>query len=63
MYESCSFRDEDDDCTYHYIVDNAKDSEKTDLEVQVLKKKGECLYFTSALCSCDNSLCVIICDC
>uniref|UniRef100_A0A3P9BCF5 Integrin beta n=1 Tax=Maylandia zebra TaxID=106582 RepID=A0A3P9BCF5_9CICH len=51
VYESCSFRDEDDDCTYHYTVDNAKDSEKTDLEVQVLKKKGECLYFTSALCS------------
>uniref|UniRef100_A0A3B4FG06 Integrin beta n=1 Tax=Pundamilia nyererei TaxID=303518 RepID=A0A3B4FG06_9CICH len=49
VYESCSFRDEDDDCTYHYTVDNAKDSEKTDLEVQVLKKKGECLYFTSAL--------------
>uniref|UniRef100_A0AAX7U1B9 Integrin beta n=1 Tax=Astatotilapia calliptera TaxID=8154 RepID=A0AAX7U1B9_ASTCA len=39
VYESCSFRDEDDDCTYHYTVDNAKDSEKTDLEVQVLKKK------------------------
>lgn len=62
MYESCTFRDEDDDCTYHYTVDNPKDSAKKDLEVQVLKKKGECLYFTSALCSCDNSSCVIICD-
>uniref|UniRef100_I3KU81 Integrin beta n=1 Tax=Oreochromis niloticus TaxID=8128 RepID=I3KU81_ORENI len=39
VYESCSFRDEDDDCTYHYTVDNPKDSVKKDLEVQVLKKK------------------------
>uniref|UniRef100_A0A3Q4HCM4 Integrin beta n=1 Tax=Neolamprologus brichardi TaxID=32507 RepID=A0A3Q4HCM4_NEOBR len=39
VIESCSFRDEDDDCTYHYTVDNLKDSEKNDLEVQVLKNK------------------------
>lgn len=38
MLDSCSFRDEDDDCTYHYTVENPKDK---DLEVQVLKKKGE----------------------
>lgn len=38
VLDSCSFRDEDDDCTYHYTVENPKDK---DLEVQVLKKKGE----------------------
>ncbi|CAG02568.1 unnamed protein product, partial [Tetraodon nigroviridis] len=36
VLDSCSFRDEDDDCTYHYTVENPKDK---DLEVQVLKKK------------------------
>lgn len=38
VLDSCSFRDEDDDCTYHYTVENPKDK---DLEVQVLKKKGQ----------------------
>lgn len=38
VLDSCSFRDEDDDCTYHYTVENPKDK---DLEVQVLKKKGK----------------------
>lgn len=38
VLDSCSFRDEDDDCTYHYTVENPKDK---DLEVQVLKKRGE----------------------
>lgn len=38
VLDSCTFRDEDDDCTYHYTVENPKDK---DLEVQVLKKKGE----------------------
>lgn len=38
VLDSCSFRDEDDDCTYHYTVENPK---VKDLEVQVLKKKGE----------------------
>uniref|UniRef100_H3C5U0 Integrin beta n=1 Tax=Tetraodon nigroviridis TaxID=99883 RepID=H3C5U0_TETNG len=37
VLDSCSFRDEDDDCTYHYTVENPKDK---DLEVQVLKKKA-----------------------
>uniref|UniRef100_A0A7N6F6Q9 Integrin beta n=1 Tax=Anabas testudineus TaxID=64144 RepID=A0A7N6F6Q9_ANATE len=47
VLDSCSFRDEDDDCTYYYTVDNSKDSITKVLEVQVLKKKGElrlCLY-------------------
>lgn len=39
VLDSCSFRDEDDDCTYYYTVDDRKDS-TSDLEVQVLKKKG-----------------------
>lgn len=38
VLESCRFRDEDDDCTYRYTVENPKDK---DLEVQVLKEKGE----------------------
>lgn len=41
VLDSCSFRDEDDDCTYYYTVDNAKDSVSKVLEVEVLKKKGE----------------------
>nr|XP_057918035.1 integrin beta-4 isoform X2 [Doryrhamphus excisus] len=39
VLEKCSFRDEDDDCTYHYTVEYAKASVVKDLEVQVLKKK------------------------
>lgn len=39
VLDSCSFRDEDDDCTYHYTVENPKDPTVKDLEVQVLKKK------------------------
>uniref|UniRef100_A0A3Q1HQ35 Integrin beta n=1 Tax=Anabas testudineus TaxID=64144 RepID=A0A3Q1HQ35_ANATE len=39
VLDSCSFRDEDDDCTYYYTVDNSKDSITKVLEVQVLKKK------------------------
>ncbi|XP_053197981.1 integrin beta-4 [Scomber japonicus] len=39
VLDSCSFRDEDDDCTYHYTVENPKDPTAKDLEVQVLKKK------------------------
>ncbi|XP_030610581.1 integrin beta-4 isoform X2 [Archocentrus centrarchus] len=38
--ESCSFRDEDDDCTYYYTVTNPGPL-RNHLEVQVLKKK-EC---------------------
>ncbi|XP_031699889.1 integrin beta-4 isoform X1 [Anarrhichthys ocellatus] len=37
--EACSFRDEDDDCTYNYTVATPKDSSRTALEVQVLKKR------------------------
>ncbi|XP_072311845.1 integrin beta-4 [Eucyclogobius newberryi] len=40
VLDSCSFRDEDDDCTFHYTVDDSK-SAKGSLEVQVLEKK-EC---------------------
>ncbi|XP_061823187.1 integrin beta-4 isoform X2 [Nerophis lumbriciformis] len=39
VLEKCSFRDEDDDCTYHYTVENPKIPTAKDLEVQVLKKK------------------------
>lgn len=38
VLDLCSFRDEEDDCTYHYTVENDL---KKDLKVQVLKKKGE----------------------
>ncbi|CAL9708839.1 unnamed protein product [Knipowitschia caucasica] len=40
VLESCSFRDEEDDCTYYYTVGNSKTAVKG-LEVQVLEKK-EC---------------------
>uniref|UniRef100_A0A674EUF1 Integrin beta n=1 Tax=Salmo trutta TaxID=8032 RepID=A0A674EUF1_SALTR len=39
VIEACSFRDEDDDCTYHYTVDYPEDQADKELEVQVLKKK------------------------
>ncbi|XP_045082644.1 integrin beta-4-like isoform X2 [Coregonus clupeaformis] len=39
VIEACSFRDEDDDCTYHYTVDYPEDQTGKELEVQVLKKK------------------------
>ncbi|XP_045924379.1 integrin beta-4 isoform X1 [Micropterus dolomieu] len=39
VLDSCSFRDEDDDCTYYYTVENPKDLTDKDLEVQVRKKK------------------------
>ncbi|XP_066560998.1 integrin beta-4 isoform X2 [Amia ocellicauda] len=38
VIESCSFRDEDDDCTYQYTVNYFPDSKKLN-DVQVLKKK------------------------
>ncbi|XP_059180647.1 integrin beta-4 [Centropristis striata] len=41
VLEKCSFRDEDDDCTYHYTVEKSKDPTIKTLEVQVLEKK-EC---------------------
>lgn len=41
VLDSCSFRDEDDDCTYYYTVDNAKDPAGNSFDVQVLEKKGE----------------------
>lgn len=38
---SCSFRDEEDDCTYRYNVEDWKpDSKVKELQFQVLKKKG-----------------------
>ncbi|XP_039991234.1 integrin beta-4 isoform X2 [Xiphias gladius] len=39
VLDSCNFRDEEDDCTYYYTVENAKDPTTGVLEVQVLKKK------------------------
>ncbi|XP_071397592.1 integrin beta-4 [Centroberyx affinis] len=39
VIDSCSFRDEDDDCTYYYTVDYPEDPTAKELEVQVLKKK------------------------
>ncbi|XP_049916402.1 integrin beta-4 [Epinephelus moara] len=39
VLDSCSFRDEDDDCTYQYTVENSADRNVKDLEVQVLEKK------------------------
>lgn len=51
VLDSCSFRD-DDDCTYHYTVENLKDPAVKDLEVQVLKKKGELrVWYVSHICS------------
>lgn len=41
VLDSCSFRDEDDDCTYHYTVEDHKLGTVKGLDVQVLKKKGE----------------------
>uniref|UniRef100_A0AAZ3RII5 Integrin beta n=1 Tax=Oncorhynchus tshawytscha TaxID=74940 RepID=A0AAZ3RII5_ONCTS len=35
VIEACSFRDEDDDCTYHYTVDYPEDQTVKELEVQV----------------------------
>ncbi|TNN48639.1 Integrin beta-4 [Liparis tanakae] len=43
--DSCSFRDEDDDCTYYYTVEDPKDPANNDLDVQVLKKKGRMVGF------------------
>lgn len=39
--DSCSFRDEEDDCTYHYTAENPIDPTDGILKVKVLKKKGE----------------------
>ncbi|XP_069012277.1 integrin beta-4 isoform X1 [Embiotoca jacksoni] len=39
VLDSCSFRDEDDDCMYHYTVEVLKDSTVKDLQVEVLEKK------------------------
>ncbi|XP_046888761.1 integrin beta-4 [Hypomesus transpacificus] len=39
VIEACSFRDEDDDCTYEYTLDYPADPSSKELEVQVLKKK------------------------
>ena len=41
VLDSCNFRDEEDDCTYYYTVENARDPKDGVLDVQVLKKKGE----------------------
>ncbi|GAA6226006.1 integrin beta-4 [Lates japonicus] len=38
VLDSCSFRDEEDDCTYHYTVDNTEVATEA-LKVKVLKKK------------------------
>lgn len=56
VLDSCSFRDEDDDCTYYYTVENHKDPTKY-LEVQVLEKKGE---LQVRLCAMKSHLCMIV---
>jgi len=40
VIDACSYRDEDDDCTYYYTVDYPQNKTDRELEVQVLKKKG-----------------------
>ncbi|KAG7506803.1 integrin beta-4 isoform X1 [Solea senegalensis] len=37
--DSCSFRDEDNDCTYYYTAENPKDPKEGILELQVLEKR------------------------
>ncbi|XP_028988991.1 integrin beta-4 isoform X2 [Betta splendens] len=39
VLDSCSFRDEDDDCTYNYTVNHPRNSASKTLDVEVLKKK------------------------
>ncbi|XP_075889894.1 integrin beta-4 isoform X1 [Nelusetta ayraudi] len=39
VIDSCSFRDEDDDCTYQYTVHHSNDPNVKEMEVEVLKKK------------------------
>lgn len=39
VVDSCSFRDEDDDCTFRYTVESLPSSKE--LLIQVLKDKGE----------------------
>lgn len=41
VIEKCSFRDEDDDCTYHYTVNYPSDNTAKDHRVLVKKKRGE----------------------
>lgn len=41
VLDSCSFRDEDDDCTYQYTVEPSEDPTANELIVEVLEKKGE----------------------
>lgn len=51
VLDSCSFRDEEDDCTYYYTVENSKDLNVKDLEIQVLEKKGELQVILHMLCA------------
>ncbi|KAM6897814.1 integrin beta-4 [Xenentodon cancila] len=39
VLDSCSFRDEEDDCTYHYTVETDKDPTVKELQIQMLEKK------------------------
>lgn len=39
VLDYCSFRDEDDDCTYQYTVDTKKDVTNNELLVEVLKER------------------------
>jgi len=41
VIETCSFRDEDDDCTYHYTVNYPSNNTDKEHRVLVKKKKGE----------------------
>lgn len=41
VIETCSFRDEDDDCTYHYTVNYPLNITDKEHHVLVKKKRGE----------------------
>ncbi|KAK1881537.1 Integrin beta-4 [Dissostichus eleginoides] len=51
VLEYCNFRDEDDDCTYQYTLENPEDTKVQGLEVQVLKKR-DCPASCLALLPC-----------
>ncbi len=49
MIETCSFRDEDDDCTYYYTVNYPLNITDKEHHVLVKKKKGE--IYTNINCT------------
>lgn len=57
VIETCSFRDEDDDCTYHYTVNYPSNITDKEHRVLVKKKKGE--IYTNINSRILNLLCFI----